>query len=516
MYLGTLTSLSSEWDIYWPVLCLLLAAGLCITIDLTVRDKVGARLGVFFTALAGIAAAAVMTVSEWQGISGSAEMLSGGAVLDGYGLFLTMTILAGTAICCFSAVDAVDKLHVTAGDFIGLVLVSASGMLLLVTANDLIMLFLSIELMSLGIYVLAGTNRASKLSVEASVKYLIMGAFASGFLLMGMALLYGATGSIELGAIGTQLMSADPLAGAALAPLGIALVLIGFCFKVGAFPFHQWVPDVYTGAPTAVTGFMAVAVKTAAFGALGRVALTVFPESSSIITQNAVTVLWVLAAATMLLGNLIAVVQDNPKRMLAYSSVAHSGYLLMGVLVAMNGDSGGLAAMAFYLLVYTFGTGGAFALLSFVSGEKEVNSKSDLRGLAKRKPLIALLMAIFMLSLAGIPLTGGFLGKYYLFIEVIQSEYYWLAIIAIISSVIGAFYYLGIIVQMFMEDEKGDEPVVSDESWGLLAALSAAAVATLALGILPGGLMEDAREGAQNITRTPAAAPAALTQAAAK
>jgi NADH-quinone oxidoreductase subunit N len=495
---GLLADFLDGYEVFWPVMWLLIAAGVAVSIELGSKDKVAARMPVFFTALTGVVLAIVSLA--WGFHSPPQTIMGGGILIDQFGTYMSAVILAGTAIACFTSLGVIQHMRAGLGDFMALILVAASGMLLLAVANDLIMVFLSIELMSLAVYVLCGLNQKSARSAESAMKYFVMGSFASGFLVMGMALLYGLTGQIQIGAVANGLAHL-PAGTNQLALLGAALVVIGFVFKIGAVPFHQWVPDVYTGAPTPVTGLMSVAVKTAAFTALVRMLAIMLPAGTSGIAGDTTTVLWVIAAATMLFGNWLALVQENVKRMLAYSSVAHSGYLLMA-LTASQGSSMGVAAVMFYLLVYTFGTAGAFAVLSFSSGAHEIEETKDLRGLGWKRPFAAAAMTVFMLSLAGIPLTGGFVGKYYLFSETLgaakaDSSYYWLVLIGIAGSLLGAFYYLRVVVLMYMKEPSDAATAPAGDSWGARAGLSLAAIATLVLGLKPSFLLDEAKSSVQ-------------------
>lgn len=487
------------YETFWPVIIILVAAGLALSVDLGSKRHEGARMPVFVISLLGVLLAFASLGLEANALPRLA--LGNGIVVDAFGLYLCGVILAGVAICCMTSLGQVAKMGIKLGDYLTLVLVSASGMMLLVTSNDLIMIFLSVELMSLGIYVLAGVNQKSARSAESAMKYLVMGAFASGFLLLGLAIIYGVTGHIRLPEVAHALQTLDPSM-ERFALLGAMLVLIGFLFKVGAVPFHQWVPDVYTGAPTPVTGLMSVAVKTAAFGAFGRFVLMVMDSDGTGFGAKLEDVLWLLAAVSVILGNWLALAQSSDgriKRMLAYSGVAHSGYLVMGLLVAARNPET-LGPVVFYLAVYTFATAGAFAVISFCSGERELDAVREFKGLAWRRPGAAAAMTIFMLSSAGIPLTGGFLGKYWLFSDVVSNGYIWLALLGILGSMIGAYYYLKVVVYMYMKTEKeGAEP--AGETWGTGFSLKACAVASVLLGVAPLFVLDHARDAADGLAK---------------
>jgi len=365
------------------------------------------------------------------------------------------------------------------GEFYALALFSASGMSLLGMATDLLVAFIAIEVMSLATYALAAYIRRGQRPTEAAFKYFILGALSSALLLYGSALVYGATGSLLFSAF---------RAGAGGSPLflaGIALVVVGVAFKVAAVPFHSWTPDVYEGAPTPVTAFMAAGVKTAAFALLARIFLSAVPGSS--VLANVVTA---LALLTMLFGNLLALPQLSVKRMLAYSSIAHAGYLLVGVLAAAAAGARekALSGILFYLASYTASAIGAFAVVGAVerkaSKDEEPQQAWDLArfaGLARRRPALAFVMAVFLLSLAGVPPTAGFIGKLYVFQAAVGAELYGLAIFGVLTSALGAYYYLRVVVYMYMKPEEGVEEGISSTSLSL--ALGVAAIAVVVLGV---------------------------------
>ena len=362
-------------------------------------------------------------------------------------------------------------------------LLSTSGMIFLAAANDLIVLFLALEIMSVAVYVLAGMLRREVRSTEAALKYFLLGAFATGFLLYGIAFFYAAAGSTRLDVI-AQAVARDGLTAYTL--LGIALLLVGFGFKVALIPFHVWAPDVYEGAPTAVTAFMAVGVKAAAFAAFARV----FVAGLGRVATSWTGLLWVLAALTMTVGNVTAVRQRSVKRMLAYSSIAHAGYALVG-LVAGGKDGG--AALLFYLAVYSFMTLGAFAVLIALGRRGEPNEDlADWAGVGFRHPVLGLSMAVFMLSLAGVPPTAGFAGKFYLFSAAVDAGQVGLAVIGVLNSLVSVYYYLGVLVAMYMTE--GERAIVAPAARPCLVASILVAVAvTLGVGLLPAGPMEFAR-----------------------
>jgi len=359
-------------------------------------------------------------------------------------------------------------------------------MLLMASATDLMVLFVALEVMSLAAYVLAGIERDNVRSNEAALKYFLLGAFATGFLLFGVALLYGATGTMTLAAMAEKIGALGP-EGRALVGAGVGLLMVGFAFKVAAVPFHMWAPDAYEGAPTAVTGLMAVGVKAAAFAAFVRIFLHVLKP----LAPDWSVVLWVLAVLTMTGGNLAALRQTNIKRMLAYSSVAHAGYLLVGMVA--GGPDGG-SAVLFYLIAYAFMTLGAFAVVVALGRRGAPNENlDDYAGVAFRSPFLGVAMTVFMLSLAGMPPLGGFIGKFYVFGAAVKAGYVGLAVIGVINSVISVYYYAGVLVRMYMA-EGGVEIVKPSSRPYLFATLMLTVAGTLALGLFPSSVFELARQ----------------------
>lgn len=400
--------------------------------------------------------------------------------MDRMAHFLNAVVLIAGILTVLVSSRYLADVRANFGEFYALVLSSIVGMMFLAAATNLLLLFLALELMSIPLYALAGFRRDVLRSNESALKYLVMGSFASAILLYGIALLYGATGSIALEGIGQRLDPESPLA-----MLGAGLVLIGLAFKVSAVPFHQWAPDTYEGAPTSVTGFMATAVKVAAFGALARVVDVALLPASDLLYS----VLWVLAALTMTVGNVMAIIQQNAKRMLAYSSIAHAGYILVGVLV---GGTSGTQAVLFYLLAYTFMTIGAFSVVSVLArGGDEYDRIEDLAGLAHTRPFLATVMAICMFSLLGIPATAGFMGKFGLVSAAVKTGteagdtgLIVLAILTVLNSAVSLVYYLRVPAVMFMGAPKaGAEADAPGTFEGVVLAACAAAI--LLLGLFP-------------------------------
>ena len=364
-----------------------------------------------------------------------------------------------------------------------LFLFAVSGMVLFVSANDLLLMFVALEVMSLPLYLLAGMARRRRLlSQEAALKYFLLGAFSSAFFIYGVALVYGYAASTQLPQI-ASVLTAKP-GQTSLALIGMALILVGLLFKVAAVPFHQWTPDVYQGAPTAVTGFMAATVKIAAFGALMRVLYVAFGG----MRWDWVPMMWIIAGLTMLVGSVIAISQSDIKRMLAYSSIAQAGFILVGVIAA---SPAGLAGALFYLIAYGFTTIGAFAVISIVRDESgEATNLSKWAGLGRKSPLVGGVFALFMLGLAGIPLTSGFIGKFSVFAAALASGDTWLVIVAVVASLIAAFFYVRVIVVMFFTEPGPQTASVVVPSVFTTIALAAGATVTLVLGILPQPVLE--------------------------
>jgi NADH-quinone oxidoreductase subunit N len=373
----------------------------------------------------------------------------------------------------------IKRMGIERGEYYTLLLFSVTGMMLMAQAADLIIVFLALELLSIPLYVLAAFARPKVASEEAGLKYFLLGAFSTGFVVYGIALIFGATGATNLYAI---VESASNGTSGLLLTIGAALVLVGFGFKVAAVPFHMWTPDVYQGAPTAVTAFMSSGAKIAGFAALLRVFATGFPSLAADMTD----ILWALAAVTMIVGNVVAISQTDIKRLLAYSSIAHAGYILMAFVPYGNPDpkiaSTAIAAGLFYLVAYAVTNFGAWGVvIALESKEGKGLAIEDYAGLAKKHPALAAAMTVFILSFIGFPPTLGMVGKFYLFRSVIDGGFIWLAIIGVVTSLISAFYYLRVVVNMYMKD---GEPATENETW-LGLATGGAALATVIVSLVP-------------------------------
>jgi NADH-quinone oxidoreductase subunit N len=397
-------------------------------------------------------------------------------IVDDYGVFLSFVFLLIAAITILVSADYLRREDMNHPEFYALLLFATVGMIMMAASNELVMVFLGLEILSIATYVMAGFRRTDLKSNESALKYFLLGSFSSAFFLYGVALIFGATGHTDLIGISRSLRSSAGQLG--LVELSAALMLIALCFKVAVAPFHVWTPDVYEGAPTPVTGFMSVGPKAAGFAVLFRVFLTAFPS----IQDHWSSAIWIIAALTMVLGNVIAVVQPNVKRMLAYSSIAHAGYV--AVAFAATSERGVSAAL-FYLLAYALMNLGAFAIVTIMgrTQDKLVNA-ADFAGLGAKRPGLAAVLSIFLLSLAGVPGTAGFAGKFFIFRAALESRLLWLAIIGVITTVISFYYYLYIIVQMYMRDPAEDFSNVKLDT-SLKLALFVSVVGTIYMGVFP-------------------------------
>jgi NADH-quinone oxidoreductase subunit N len=450
-------------------------------------------LGAAVTLFAGAFTSLALWMVGPEKLEGTAA-LAPYLIIDRFTLFLCFTLCLGGALAALLAGGYLPEHDLDRGEFFPLILFSTVGAMALAAAGDLLTLFVALETMSLGVYCMIGLRRGSTRAAEAALKYFLLGSFAAALMLFGGALLYGATGHTDLGGIGRTLAQwGSGVGGAlALAVSGVVLMLVGLAFKVSAVPFHMWTPDAYEGAPTPTTTFMAVAVKSAAFAILLRVLLTSFgDERLAGWGAGWPPVIAALAILSMTVANLVAGRQASVKRMLAYSSIAHAGYALVGV-VAAAGTPTGAPSVLYYLLAYTVSTAGAFgALILCGSRGKEAVSYSDLAGIGKRHPAAALAFALFLLSLSGAPPTAGFFGKLYVFSAAMDAKLYTLAIIGLLNSVLGAYYYLRVLVFMYMREPEPGAPTATPMRSGYVAtALVLAALLVLLLGIFPGTSLE--------------------------
>jgi len=402
-------------------------------------------------------------------------------IVDDYSVFFSFIFLLIAAITILTSMDYLRRENMNHPEFYALLLFATAGMIMMAASNELVMVFIGLEILSIATYVMAGFRRTDLKSNESALKYFLLGSFSSAFFLYGVALIFGATGSTSLIGIADALRSSGVQI--SLVEVSAALMLIALCFKVAVAPFHVWTPDVYEGAPTPVTGFMSVGPKAAGFAVLFRVFLTAFPS----IEDRWTSAIWLIAALTMILGNVIAVVQPNIKRMLAYSSIAHAGYVAVAFATASDR---GVSAALFYLLAYSLMNLGAFAIVTVLGRQEDkfVNL-SDYAGLAARRPGLAAVLSLFLLSLAGIPGTAGFAGKFFIFRSALQSGLVGLTIIGVLTTVVSFYYYLYVIVQMYMREPTDDFADVSVPGTVKFAILVSAA-GTLYLGILPTSVIE--------------------------
>ncbi len=410
--------------------------------------------------------------------------------IDGMANFFRVLVMVAGLLVVFGSSDYLTRENADASEYYALVLFSIVGQCIMASANELIMMFIGLEISSIASYVLAGFLRDDPRNNESALKYFLLGSFATAFLLYGVAWIYGATGSTNLATIHTSLLSGDT-GHASLVGIAAALIFVGLAFKLSAAPFQGWAPDVYQGAPAPVSGFMTVGPKAAAFAVLIRI----FTLALGSMSDRWLPIFWGVALATMLVGNLAALWQTNIKRMLAYSSIAHAGYVL--VAVAANSGTGSAAAM-FYLAAYAFTNIGAFTIVAHFArkGEKYV-AIEDLAGLSQKQPALAAMMTVFLLSLIGVPLTGGFFGKFYIFKAALDSNLVWLTVLGLLNSAIAAYYYLRILVVMYMKEPGESTDNLPVASPLLQVAIFGSAIMTLVLGILPGWVLDFATRASQ-------------------
>ncbi|MBK8014179.1 MAG: NADH-quinone oxidoreductase subunit N [Deltaproteobacteria bacterium] len=431
------------------------------------------------------------TASLFLGPGGLASL-----VVDAFArVAFILLMVAGLVACLLSPGYAKNAGH-SLGEYYGLLMFSVAGMMIMVSAADLATFFVGLETMSVAVYALTALRRRDVRSTEAALKYFLMGAFATAFFLFGLALVFGTVGSLHLTHLAEAMSTGTTLLREPLLHVGLLLILVGFAFKVAAFPFHMWAPDAYEGAPTPVTGFMAVAVKTAAFVSLLRLIVVGFDGAMSSQTGGAswTVLLEALSISTILVGNALALTQRSIKRMLAYSSVAHSGYVFIGLTAVAEGEASAGAGILFYLAAYTAMTLGAFGVLAYLErreGGSEAERFGAYAGIGFRHPAASALMALFVVSLAGLPPTGGFFGKLFVFSAALRAGHTGLVLIGVLGSVIGVYYYLRVIVAFYMRDvpEPGPTPSATPSAelgFGLLIA----AILVVVLGVVPGPLIE--------------------------
>ncbi len=466
-----------NWRIISPEIAVLATGFVVLIVDLFLKRARNTVL----TALSfiGIMIALGLTFNNYSFIGVSFQNI---AINDPIAFYFKIIFCLGTLLTIFVSSSYVSREMKGPGEYYVLLFIATFGMMVMASSADLLTIFLGLEVMSIPLYVLAGIYRNRPRSREASMKYFLMGAFASGFLLYGIALIFGAYGTTNLVVIAERLSFGGDYSGI-LTSAGITFLLIGLGFKVAIAPFHMWVPDVYEGSAAPVTAFMSAGPKAAGFAALFRIFTVFWP----VIGENFTTVLWILSVLTMTWGNIMAISQSNIKRMLAYSSIAHAGYVMIALTV---GGKEGLAAGMFYLLAYTIINIGAFAVIILFAGHREkLENISDYAGFGFRYPFPAIALTVFMLALAGFPATAGFLGKYKIFLAAINSGFIWLAILGIANSLISVWYYIGVVVTMYMRPE-GERSAKVILSPSILVAILVSLFGTLQLGLYPSALLD--------------------------
>jgi len=466
-----------------PLVVLSLTGMMILAIDLFIGRN---KSPLAYVALTGLALALLFSFS--RDVSEPAYYFNGTFVVDRFTRFFDLIFCISTGLVILISVQYLERENLHIGEYYVLLLFGTVGMMMMAGAGGMIMLFLGLETMSLCLYILAALHRRRIESTESGLKYFLLGAFATAFLLYGIALIYGATGSVGFQHI-TQALKDPQVLSSPLLLLGVGFVIIGLGFKVSAVPFHQWTPDVYEGAPTCVTAFMAVGPKAAGFAALFRVML--IPLGG--IAEEWKVLIWVLAVLTMTVGNVAALIQENIKRMLAFSGVAHAGYMLVALVA---GEGMGSAAILYYLLAYAFMNVGAFGVVLLL-GQKgnEYLNISDYSGLGFKMPVVAFSMSVFMLSMAGIPPLAGFVGKFYIFSSAVNAGYVGLAVIGVMNSVISVYYYLRVTVMMYMKEPVRDFDSVAFNALPMLALLLSV-LGTIYLGIAPATVMNFASHSA--------------------
>jgi NADH-quinone oxidoreductase subunit N len=461
-----------------PQFVIVIAGMLIMLLEPFTAPERKSRLG----QLAVVATAVAAYSLKFQWSTHALSLFSGMLVIDNYSVFFQWLFLIITGISALVAMRFNERESTNRGEYYSLLLFACFGMFLMAASGDLILTFLGIEVLSIATYVLAGFKRDDIRSNESSLKYFLLGSFATAFLLYGIALIYGSTGSTNYQTIREIATLQGPPQITII--MGLGLLLVGFGFKVALVPFHAWTPDVYEGAPTPVTAFMTVGPKAAGFAALVRVLVQALPALGA---EYWTSILWVLAILTMTLGNIVAIRQNNIKRMLAYSAIAHAGYILVGVVA---NTPAGFGAVLFYLVAYTVMNLGALSIVLSLSGKGDLRvNMEDYAGLARRAPFLSATLSLFLISLAGIPLTGGFIGKFYLFSAAVQKGYIGLAIIGVLNSAISVYYYFRVMIMMYMREPAPGQPDPEPVSLPVLAIIAIAALWILWLGVYPAQIL---------------------------
>ncbi|MCE2736544.1 MAG: NADH-quinone oxidoreductase subunit N [Acidimicrobiaceae bacterium] len=488
MFAAGLSAPDIQWAQLVPLLVLL--GGACVLLLSTLAGSLPRWVAPSLT-IATTFAALVVSAVRWNELyyNKGSYLVADAIAEDRFSMFATIVILVAVVCAALLMSSHHDNANGDALENYALLLTSAIGAIVMVAANNLIVMFLGLEILSLSLYLMAASDRRREQSQEAGLKYFILGGFASAFLLYGIALVYGATGAISISGISERLAGELTTGNKdALLLIGIGLILVGLGFKVSAAPFQVWTPDVYEGAPTSVTSYMASAGKVAAFAAL----LRLFMSGLTTRVDDWRPVIWVLAALTIFVGSTMAVVQTNVKRMLAYSSISHAGFVLVGVEAASHRGSDGLASSMAYLAIYTMLVMGSFAILVTVAGQEDsATSLDSFKGLAQRRPILALAFSALLFAQAGVPFTSGFVAKFGVIKSAVEAESYAIAVVAMVGAVIGAFLYLRIMVSMWMEDPTNTEKVTIPRPAGVVIAASVAFA--LIVGFFPGLLLDAAK-----------------------
>ncbi len=448
------------------------------------RDKEGSKGYLGILSLIGVALAFFYTLP----LMGSARTgFEGMFTSDGYALFFKILFLIIAFLTILISMDYTKREGIELGEYYALILFSTLGMMLMAAGTHLVTIFLGLETMSISIYILVGMMREDRRSVESALKYFLLGAFATGFLLYGIAFIYGATGSLQLKEIASYIASKKDLLNSPMLLMSLVFLTIGFGFKIASVPFHMWTPDVYEGAPTSITAFMATGVKAAGFSALIRVFFSALPG----FRPDWTSIMWLIAVATMTVGNIVAISQTNIKRMLAYSSIAHAGYILVAFVA---GNDLGTSGILFYLMTYAFMNIGAFTCVILFGKKGEENTLiNDYAGMGFKHPLIAAAMTIFLLSMAGIPPLGGFMAKFYVFSAAVKEKFYWLAILGMLNSAVSVYYYLRVTVMMYFRESEREITGLQFSPASVIA-LVLALIGTLYLGIFPANVLSFAQK----------------------
>ncbi|MGZ6264855.1 MAG: NADH-quinone oxidoreductase subunit N, partial [Bdellovibrionota bacterium] len=486
---ANLTLSAAQWAALGPFV--IVTAGIFISMLLATvpftREGKPCRFPLFAFSLLTLVGACVWTGTHW--VHEPVQLFGGTMVVDYFSCFFTTLLCGATALVMLGSFSYLEGGEVHYSEFYPIMMSATLGMMLLASATELLTIFIALELMSLTVYVLVGMRRMSSFSNEASIKYFVMGGVAAAVYLYGTALIYGALNTTKLNVILTTLAQQQGVLSNPILIAGVVLLIVGFLFKIAAAPFHMWTPDVYEGAPANITSYMATALKAAVFAALVRVSVSIFGDQGVHLFGNlqgvAHACLWWLALLTMLIGNFVALMQSNLKRLMAYSAIAHTGYLLVGLLA---GPTVGYSGIIFYLVAYVAMNLGAFTLMALFPGKDDEGlTLTGLAGLGKRHPTVAACLTVFLLSLGGFPPTAGFVGKYYLFSGALAAGETTLVFIAVLTSAVSVFYYLRLVVLMYMEDGKEIAPFRA--SYFAYAAVAICLILTIQYGLLPGPLL---------------------------